>query len=87
MDKVTRLLYKAKQLQNDGPDGKYIAWATVHPKDNEYEAQIMYYEDREADTKTKDVLKFKTRDEAADYVGALAEKHGQNKVLIIHFNF
>lgn len=87
MNKVSRLIYKAKQLRNADPDYKYIAWALVYPRGDEFETKIMYYANNETDAKDPDVLKFKTRDEAADYVGRLADEHGQEEVMIIHFNF
>ena len=87
MDRITRLIQKAKQIQKNGPDVKYIAWATVCPRGDEFEALIMYYANNETDAKDPDVLKFKTRNEAADYVNALAKEHGQNETTIIHFNF
>lgn len=85
MDKVKRMILKARKTKCQ--DKKYIAWATVHPKDDNYETKIMYYYDGTGKDKDPDVLTFKTRDEAADYVGALAEQHGQDEVHIIHFNF
>ncbi len=85
MDKVRRMILKARKTQHQ--HAKYIAWATVHPKDDKYETKIMYYDNDDTNAKDPDVLTFKTRNEAADYVGALAEQHGQKDVYIIHFNF
>ena len=87
MDKVTRLIQKAKQLQKSGSGVKYIAWALVYPRGDEFEAKIMYYANNETDAKDPDVLKFKTREAAADYVEALAAEHGQDEVMIIHNSF
>ena len=85
MDKVQRMILKARKTRRQ--DAKYIAWATVCPRNDNYEARIMYYEDNNADGKDPDVMTFNRRNEAADYVGALAERHGQKDVYIIHFNF
>ena len=88
MNKVSRLIYKAKQLRNADPEKNYIAWATVHPKGSEYIARIMYFGDTVDDTKRlEETAPFTTRNEAADYVGRLADEHGQEEVMIIHFNF
>ena len=87
MDKVTRMIYKAKQIRNADPDYKYIAWAIVRPKGDEYEARILYYYNVTGKDKDPDVLTFKTRDEATDYVSKLAEEHGQEDVIIMNFNF
>lgn len=78
MDKVKRMLLKAKQIQKEKRDTKYIFWGLVFPMRGEWELTICYASNKENDT-----LMFKSQEEACDYVSKLAEEHGQEEITII----
>ena len=85
MDKVTRLILKAKKAQNTKES--YIAWTLVNPRDEGYAGTIIYYGDVPEAEREDEYVTGQTRDEVAEKVSLLAEKHGQDKVTFIHFNF
>ena len=84
MDKLKRMLLEAKQQQELTQNNKFIAWVTVFPMRDEYALNIMYAADKDDGTLQRDFT-FKTVEEADEYVDALAKKHGQDEVMVIHY--
>jgi len=87
MDKLDRLLLKAKK-QTRTED--YIAWAIVHPKDpqeRQWEAEVVFNQPDEHNTLQSEKRTFNTKKDATDYISKMADEHGQEEVTIIHFTF
>ena len=80
MDKVTRMLLKAKQMQGNQQGNKFIQWGLLFPRPEGWELTICY-----TGGKPNDKLVFKTEQEADEFIDKLADEHGQYEVMVIKF--
>lgn len=79
MDKITKMLHKARQILKEEQSKNYIFQALLFTAaGGKWELTIVY-----TDNKPNDKFIFNTHKEAVDFAYKLAEEHGQEDLTLI----